>query len=140
MVRVVLDTNVWVSGIFFQRGIPAKLLQAWRDGRFEVVLTPATRNELADVLARKLAQFDAPAELATQWLTYIDTYGTRVHAESAPVRLSRDPNDDAFLQAATTGRVQFIVTGDKDRLVLEHVDSARIIPPREFLDWLEATN
>lgn len=138
-VRVVLDTNVWISGIFFQRGTPAKLLQAWRDGRFEVVLTPAMRDELATVLTRKIAQFGAPTELATQWLAYLDTYGTRVHAEGSPARPSRDPSDNVFLQAATAGRVRFLVTGDKDLLVLEYVESAQIVTPRVFLDWLETT-
>ena len=50
----VLDTNVWVSGIFFRRGIPATILRAWRDRRFEIVVTAETLGELERELQEKV--------------------------------------------------------------------------------------
>lgn len=43
--RVVLDTNVLVSGIFFA-GVPGRVLEAWADGKFELVLSPSIFDEL----------------------------------------------------------------------------------------------
>ena len=50
---VVIDTNVWISGIFFRRGVPVFILRAWRDSRFEIVATLETLAELEQKLREK---------------------------------------------------------------------------------------
>ena len=55
---VVLDTSVWVSGVFFRRGIPARILRAWRDRHFEIVVTSETLAELERKLEEKMAEFE----------------------------------------------------------------------------------
>ena len=128
-IRVVLDTNVWISGIFFSRGAPAQLLREWRDGTFEVVITAATLQELAKVLQRKTVQFAAPLE-------FVRDYARQVKAAPMPQGLSRDPQDDMLLAAAVAGQARFLVTGDQDLLVLNSFSKIRIVSPRQFLDWL----
>lgn len=135
---VILDTNVWISGIFFERGAPAQLLARWRDGHFVVIVTSATLAELSEVLYRKTAQFGAPIELAAQWLEFIQAYAIQVEVETHLQGLSRDPKDDMLLEATVAGEVDFLVTGDQDLLVLGSIGSAQIISPRAFLDWLES--
>lgn len=135
-IRVVLDTNVWISGIFFSRGAPAQLLREWRDGTFEVVITAATLQELAKVLQRKTVQFDAPPGLAAAWLEFVRDYARQVKAAPMPQGLSRDPQDDMLLAAAVAGQARFLVTGDQDLLVLNSFSKIRIVSPRQFLDWL----
>lgn len=73
---VVLDTNVWISGIFFRRGLPARILAAWRDHRFEVVVTPDTLAELETQLRQKTIQFGADLALADEWLNHSRIDGT----------------------------------------------------------------
>lgn len=51
-----------------------------------------------------------------------------------PKPICRDPNDDMFLSAALAGKVDYIVSGDKDLLVLNSVLDLKIINPRQFLD------
>jgi putative PIN family toxin of toxin-antitoxin system len=75
---VVLDTNVWISGIFFRRGIPAIILRAWRDRRFEIVATPETLTELERKLREKVNQFVAEPGLAGEWIAYIKTFVRKV--------------------------------------------------------------
>ena len=136
--RVVLDTNVWISGIFFARGFPAKILEAWRDGRFDVVVTPGLVAELSSVLLRKAKRFDVDPALADGWLGYIKTYALRVDVDvELPVH-SRDPHDDMFLAAALTGQVDYLITGDQDLLVLGQIGSIPIVSPRAFAAVLEA--
>jgi len=135
--RVVLDTNVWISGIFFSRGTPAQLLREWRDGRFEVVITSATLEELAAVLYRKTAQFDAPQQLAAEWLEFVRAYAIHVKVDSRLEGSVRDPKDDMILEAAVSGKVDYLVTGDQDLLVLGKFANLQIVTPRQFLEWLQ---
>lgn len=136
MVRAVLDTNVWISGIFFSRGAPAQLLAAWRDEQYEVIHTATTLEELSRTLRRKAAQFGAPSELPSRWLEFIQTYAVIATVETPVSGVSRDPDDDAILEAAVAGGVDYLVTGDQDLLVLQAIGAARIVTPREFLNTL----
>lgn len=136
--RVVLDTNVWISGIFFSHGAPAQLLREWRDGQFEVVVTAATFQELADILHRKSVQFNAPPDLAAAWLEFVRDYARHVKAATMPQGVSRDPQDDMLLAAAVAGQARFLVTGDQDLLVLADFSKTQIVSPRQFLDWLRS--
>lgn len=130
--RVVLDTNVWISGLFFGRGVPARLLREWRGGRFEVVLTSDTLDEITRILRRKAIQFGAPPELASGWHDFIETYAVHITVETRLSGLSRDPNDDMLLEAAVAGRAHYLVSGDKDLLVLERIETVPIITRESF--------
>lgn len=136
-VRAVLDTNVWISGIFFNRGAPARLLQAWRDGQFEIIVTTSTLSELEVVLQRKVEQFRADPNLVAEWLAYVDAYATSVKVKTSLEGTSRDPQDDMMLEAAVAGMAHFLVTGDKDLLVLAQIGETQIVSPRRFLEALE---
>lgn len=133
---VVLDTNVWISGIFFRRGPPARILEAWRDRQFDVVITAETFVELGRKLPEKATQFGAHFSLAGEWLAYIKTFSKSVTALGKVVEVSRDETDDPFLDAAVSGRAAYLVTGDKDLLVLEVYQGVKIITPRAFLELL----
>ncbi len=132
----VLDTNVWISGIFFSRGIPAQILQAWRDAYFDVAITTDIFDELQKKLIQKARQFGAPSSLALEWIAYIQTYAKTVHPAQNLPPTSRDPDDDMFIAAAIGAKAKFIASGDKDLLVLKNYKSIQIVSPREFLDYL----
>ena len=136
--RVVLDTNVWISGIFFGRGVPAQLLSGWRDGQFVVLMTSATLEELERILRRKTEQFGASPDLAVGWLNYVIAYATIVDVETSVEGVSRDSKDDIMLEAAVNGTADYLVTGDRDLLVLKNFMGAWVVTPREFLDLLRA--
>lgn len=134
--KAIIDTNVWISGIFFRRGLPARLLRAWRDDLYRIVVTREILAELAAQLQRKSAQFAAPPELADEWLRYIRTYAHLVPANNTVVGVCRDPKDDQFLDAAISGDAPFLVTGDKDLLSLGRYETVQIVSPREFATLL----
>jgi putative PIN family toxin of toxin-antitoxin system len=136
LLRVVLDTNVWISGIFFDRGLPADVLTLWRDVRFEVVITNVTLGELAHKLFQKATEFGAEPSLARDWLDYIELYAARVTASGKVSGVCRDPTDDKFLDAAISGRASVLVTGDKDLLDIGEYQSIRILSPRDFRETL----
>jgi putative PIN family toxin of toxin-antitoxin system len=133
---IVLDTNVWISGIFFRRGVPARILAAWRDDRFEIVVTPDTLAELETKLRQKTIQFRADPTLADEWLDYIRTYARQVPPAGVAAGVCRDPKDDQFLDAAVSGGARYIVSGDKDLQALDIYQQVKVLPPREFVELM----
>ena len=135
--RVVLDTNVWISGVFFRRGIPARLLAAWRDNNYQLIISHPILDELSAQLHQKTVKFGAPSSLADEWLKYVDAYAEFVPIKHNAAGVCRDPKDDQFLETAVSGQATHLVTGDKDLLVLGLYQDIPIITPRDFADLLE---
>ena len=127
---VVVDTGVWVSALHFalQRGTPRLAIEkAAREHTIAIchtieeevrrVLPAKFRWSVADVSAAMHAVFPFPLR--------VDISGN--------LRVCRDPNDDMVLECAVVSGAQFIVTGDKDLLVLDPYNGIRIVTPAEFL-------
>lgn len=133
---VVIDTSVWVSGVFFRRGIPASILRAWRDRRFETVVTSETLAELERKLREKVAEFGADFALAEEWITYVKTFARVVVVTAAIGGVCRDPDDDKFLDAALSGRAEYIISSDHDLQVLGEYQDVKVLSLREFAELL----
>jgi len=133
---VVLDTNVWISGIFFKGGTPAALLRAWRDERFEVVLTPEILGELEQKLREKSTQFTGDQALGEEWIAYVKAFAQVVRASVVVEGVCRDRDDDKFLSAALSAKADYVVSGDHDLQVLEQYHDVEILSPRAFADLL----
>jgi len=131
---VVLDINVLISGIFFRRGLPARILAAWRDHRFEVVVTPNTLAELETQLRQKTIEFGTDPTLADEWLDHVRTYARQVAPAGGAAGVCRDPKDDQFLDAALGGGARYIVSGDKDLQALDTYQRVKVLSPREFVE------
>ena len=133
MIRVVVDTNVFVSGIFW-KGAPMQVLDAWIGGKFKLIVTSEILLEYERVLESlgkkaKFSNYDRILELV------------KLNAEMAnPVAFARpicrDKDDDKFLAAALGGSAQYIVTGDDDLLVLNGHQNLQIMKAKEFLSEL----
>lgn len=131
--RVVLDTNVVVSGVFFG-GTPGQVLTAWAAGRFALVLSPAILDEYLRVgreLGRRHAALAATFE---PLLTLIALNATIVDAPALSDAVSADPDDDMFLAAALASRTPIIVSGDRDLLDVSGWHDIVVLSPRQFLD------
>jgi putative PIN family toxin of toxin-antitoxin system len=133
---VVVDAGVWVSGVFFRRGIPAAILRAWRDGRFGIVLTSATLSELESKLREKVVQFRASPTLAEEWIAYIRAFARVAPFTEEARGVCRDADDDKFLDAAVSGGAQYIVSADHDLQALGEYQGAQIVSPRDFAERL----
>lgn len=139
--RVVIDTNVWISGLLTKAGAPAQLArQVVRQG--QPVLTAATFAELKQRLW--LPKFDryVTMEDRKQLLHDIDVVALWVDITQSISELAfcRDATDDKFIHAALAAEAGWLVTGDKDLLVLsESLSSSgvRIISPADALQLPE---
>jgi len=128
-VRILLDTNVLVSALLFG-GLPRVLLRTAIRGDVTLVTSPALLDELEDVLVGKFGFGRAVARLTR---AEIEALADLVEPGDPP-RVCRDPDDDEVLATAVTGRVDVIVTGDRDLLALGAHQGIRILTPREFAD------
>jgi putative PIN family toxin of toxin-antitoxin system len=132
-VKVVLDTNVVMSGIFFG-GVPGRLLEAWTRGRIELVLSPAILEEYRRVGAELAAKYPARGEALAPVLALIAMHATMVDAAPLPERVSADPADDKFLGAAIATQASIVVSGDQDLLEVSGWRDIEVLTPRAFAD------
>jgi len=93
-VRIVLDTNVLVSAVFFG-GVPGRILEAWRDGTIRVVLSAEILDEYRRV-GRILAS-EYPGVDIDPFLSLLAVEAEVVEAPPLPAPVSSDPDDDKFL-------------------------------------------
>lgn len=131
--KVVLDTNVVVSGVFFG-GVPGRILTAWTEGEIVLVLSPSILEEYRRVgreLGLKYPSLDSTFEPV---LTLIAMHAMIVDAPSLLEAVSEDPDDDMFLAAAQASQTQIIVSGDRHLLQVSGWRGIEVLTPRQFLD------
>lgn len=128
--KVVLDTNVFISGIFW-KGVPNKIILAWRQGKFTLVTSLEAIKELIKVL--KDFKIGLPDELIKGWVDLIVENSELVMIEKKLKVIKEDPDDDVFIETALVGNAKFIVSQDKHLLKLKEFEKIKIITPSEFL-------
>ena len=128
--RVVVDTNVFVSAALKDKSLPALAVHLIEQ-RSILLKSEATERQLFDVLARPyLAPLIAPATL--DWLNKL-LASAELISISERITACRDVTDDKFLELAVNGNADFIVSGDADLLVLNPFRGISIIPPAIFV-------
>ncbi len=132
--RAILDVNVLISALISPSGSPARLLLAWQDGRFELIVSPALLAELRRALAYpKLERLIPPADADAfaAWLSRTAVLA-RDAAEPPPVK-AVDPDDDYLLALAAEQRAD-LVSGDAHLLAL--AGDYPIHRPSDFLEMV----
>lgn len=129
--KVVLDTNVFVSGIFFA-GPPAKILTAWREGQFELVVSVEILQEYERVCQELSAA--APGIDPTSFLKLIAVDATLIECPPLPVPVCTDSDDDKFLACALAAGSTIVISGDKQLLATNGYHGLQVMRSREFVD------
>jgi putative PIN family toxin of toxin-antitoxin system len=133
--RVVLDANVLVSGVLSRSGTPARLVQLWIAGAFELVVSDLLLAEVERALAYPKVSRRVSATDAADFITLLRRFAVLVpDPEQAPSVRSVDPKDDYLLALAARERVP-LVSGDADLIGLG--PRLPILTPRQFLEQLE---
>jgi putative PIN family toxin of toxin-antitoxin system len=133
-VRIVIDTNVWASGLLWQ-GAPWQLLRLAEAGRLTLCTTPSILAELANVLSYKRIQSRldqlnlTPAELVGYAMNLASVFDV---PEGDAIVLT-DPDDDVFLRCAQAAEASCIVSGDRHLLDLGTYAGIPIATVRDFL-------
>jgi uncharacterized protein len=130
-VRIVLDTNVLVSGIFFG-GNPGKILHAWRDGKFQIAIFPEIFCEYEEVCT-ELAQRYRGVDVS-RFLDLIKVNAHWLDVEHKEIVVCEDPADVKFVLCAMESSADFIVSGDKHLLKLSGYNDITVLCPSVFVD------
>ena len=127
--RVVLDTNVLVSGLAYPGSVPGRIVSTWRDGGLDVVLSRDILDELTRVLPRLERIHMTPAEIRdlVDSLMFIADV---VEPDGVPDAKLRDPADQAVLLTLVASKADYLITGDRDLLALAGPYS--IVTPADF--------
>lgn len=131
--RVVVDTSVFLPGVFFG-GPPRDVLAAWRAGRFEVVVSPEIVREYVRVGERLSARF--PGAEFERVVEMIAATATLVSAPPLSEAVCEDSDDDKFLACAVAAGAGYVVSSDKALLATSPYRSVKVIRSRDFLDML----
>lgn len=129
--RVVLDTNVLISGVFFA-GPPYRILQVWRNGRVRLVVSSAILEEYARVgqrLGHRYGGIDLRA-----FLQLLTVSADLVKPRNLDAGVCDDPDDDKFVACALGGRAPIIVSGDKGLLRVSGYCGVEILAPAVFIE------
>jgi len=140
MLRVVVDTNVIISGILSVKGAPFELLNAWRERRFILLSSQAIVDEIRQVLTypRIRKKYNLRDEGIAQVITLLQLDALLVsgsmHVAGA---IPADPEDEKFLACAIEAQADVIVSGDHHLLDLGVYQDIPIMTARQFVDQLE---
>ena len=129
--KVVVDTNVVISGVFFG-GMPSRVLEAWRDGEFDLVVSPEVLEEYRRVGEELTARF--PGVSLAPFLALLVMNAEIVEAPGLSDQVSRDRDNDKFIACALAANCQTIISGDKDLLEVTGYQGLKVVAPREFLE------
>ena len=128
--RIVLNTNVFISGIFFT-GPPYQILKAWRDGKVQLLVSPSISDEYQRIGVELALQF-RDGDLRPFW-DLLTIQAEIVLAPTLPQVIHDDPSDDKFLDAAVAGNASYIISGDKHLLKLSEFQGIQILKPKDFV-------
>jgi len=131
VIKVVVDTNVFVSSFF--GGNPRKIVDLWKSGQLTLCLSRPIINEYIEVLQR----FGLKNERELSELLSLFAHGFHVlfSAKTPELHLvEEDPDDDKFIECAVALKADFIISGDKALIAIQVYMGIRIFSPKEFLD------
>jgi len=132
--RFVLDVNVLISGLLSRDGTPARLLEHWLEGHFELVVSERLLEELARTLREPKLSKRISEDEAAQFVTLLSELAeVAADPAGAPPARSADPDDDYLIALAAAERAR-LVSGDSHLLAL--TETIPVLAPRAALDLL----
>lgn len=128
--KIVIDTNVVISAVFFG-GIPRTILEAAMAQRFQVYGTPSIIAEYEEVVAEMIERKQGSLRrgVLAPFISQI-----RIVEPVTSLCICRDPDDDKFISCAVDAEAKYIVSGDKDLLVIKDYEGIQIVTAKEFSD------
>ncbi|MBN1390213.1 MAG: putative toxin-antitoxin system toxin component, PIN family [Candidatus Thermoplasmatota archaeon] len=133
--KVVIDTNVFVSGILWN-GNESKIIDMCMGGILENHTSIGILSEVERVLSYR--KFNLTNEEMDTLLKIYFSFSRLVSVKDRSDIKSRDPTDNKILECAIASEVDYIISGDQDLLVMKEVEQIRIISSRDFLEMISS--
>ncbi len=129
--KIVLDTNVFISGIFFG-GPPSQILQSWRKSQIKIVLTEQILEEYQRIGEELSAKY--PSINIEPIIELFTIFGEFVETKGIIETICEDPDDNKFVERAIACQSKLIVSGDKHLLKISGYKEIEVLKPRQFVD------
>jgi uncharacterized protein len=129
--KVVMDTNVFVSGVFFS-GPPYQILKAWQSGDFELVVSQEILDEyqrVGEILAEERPTVDL-----NPILNFVLEHAKVYESAALNEPVCEDPDDDKFFACALASGSKLVISGDKHLLKVSRYQGIQVLKPRECVD------
>ncbi len=137
--RIVIDTNIWVSGLLW-RGLPWQLLQLAETGRIEICMTEVMLAELSEVLRypRLQSRLQSIGVTSEELITYVSQCATffespSISSSDAPL-VATDPDDDIFIHCALVAKASYLVSGDHHLLEMQQYADISIVTVHDLFE------
>lgn len=129
MLRVVADTNIYISAFVFG-GKPEAFLRFAERGGISLFISPPILTEVRRVLNKKFRWTELEIKIA---LAKITRFATVIEPTIHLTVITEDPDDDRILECAVAADADIIVTGDDDLLRRKRYQGIAILTPAQFL-------
>ena len=129
--KIILDTNVFMSGIFFH-GTPYDILDAWRHNHVHLVISPDILSEYRRVATQLIKSFHGVNP--DPFIDLLMLKASMVESPSLPEQVCTDKADDMFLSCALASRTNIVVSGDKALLKTSGYRGIIVLSPRDFIN------
>jgi len=140
MLKVVLDTNVFVSSLLVKVGLPAQILNAWRERKLILAVSSSIIAEIHAILSYThiRRKYEVSKEEIDELITLLEQDSLLVHSNTKIINaIAKDPSDDKVLVCATEAKVDFIVSGDRHLLDLGIYQGIPILTARQFIEQFQ---
>ena len=128
--KIVVDTNVVISGVFFG-GNPRQIVEAIVDGNINAYATTEIVDEYMGIIESMIER--KQGRLSQSILSPFFSSLKMIESKTV-VGISRDPDDDKFIECAIDAEALYIVSGDNDLLDIGQYEGIQIITAKEFCD------
>lgn len=131
---VVIDSNVWISGLVFG-GNPGKIIRLFVSGDVLLIVSEELLSELRRKISQRFPLFVPNLSLLE---ASIREEVMMVRLGGVSISVSRDVDDNKFIETAVAGSAGYIISGDKDLLDLKTYNDIKIVKPAEFLTLINS--
>ena len=132
--NVVLDTNVFISGIFWEGNYCSQIINLWKNKAFTLVSSVDILDELVETLDS--FKIKLPESMILSWKSAILENSVLVHPKKKLDVIKDDSDDNKFLEAAIAGNATLIISQDKHLLNLKEFQEIKIVTPKQALSLL----
>ncbi|OHD67835.1 MAG: putative toxin-antitoxin system toxin component, PIN family [Spirochaetes bacterium RBG_16_49_21] len=133
MLKVVLDSNIFISGIIFG-GKPRKIINLIIEGKIRLYISSDILLEIKEVLERD--KFGFSQTITQQIIFEIESLSYLVTPKNKHSIVSRDGDDNIIIDCAVEAKADYIITGDNDLLSLKEYKSTKIINASELISLI----
>ena len=138
--RLVLDTNIYVSNLISEKGNLAKIVRWWLEGEFDVLVSQPIIDEILRVsgyerIQKKYAQV---RENRLEYAALIAEQALWIEPQEKLDVIAADESDNRYVECAVAGGAQYIITGDEHLLELGEYEGIRVLTPAAFVALKEA--